>query len=120
MFNINGPEILLIAVLFLILFGPDRLPAVVVDIMNVVRQLRSAAEAATEDLTREFQAAARDVRDVGRSVSEAGEDARRLVEEAGAEARRGFEEIAEEGRRIAPLEGEATVEDAPRDAGSPP
>lgn len=104
MFNINGPEILFIAVLFLILFGPDRLPAVVVDLMNVVRQLRAAAESATEDLTREFQAAARDVRDVGRTVAEAGQDARRLVEETGAEARRGLEEAVGDERRIAPPE----------------
>jgi len=119
MFNINGLELLLIAVLFLLLFGPDRLPSVVVDIMNAVRQLRAAAETATDDLTREFQAAARDVREVQRTVEEAGTSARRLVEETGADARRLVEEVAEM-PQIAPPALQAVVEaDASADPAAP-
>lgn len=72
MFNINGWELVVLAILFIALFGPERIPRIVVDGLKLMRQLREAAETATADITRELEAAARDLDEVKRSVTDLG------------------------------------------------
>jgi Sec-independent protein translocase protein TatA len=61
MFNINGWEIILLAALFLVLFGPDRLPEVLGQVMRTLRELQHMADSATGELRREFEAVAQTV-----------------------------------------------------------
>jgi len=116
MFNINGWELVLLAILFLVLFGPDRLPSVVVDIARVIRQLRAAADAATADLTREFQAAARDIESAKRTIEQAGAD----VRQAGDDVLRTVDAAAESARiappRLVAADSEAPGPPEPADA----
>lgn len=49
------------AILFLLLFGPEKLPVVIVEGMKMFRQLRAAAEEATGEIRREFEAAASEI-----------------------------------------------------------
>lgn len=82
MFNINGWEIIVIAVIFIALFGPERIPRIVVDGLRLFRQLREMAETATADITRELEAAARDLEDVKQSVTSLGEDVKKDMDSA--------------------------------------
>ena len=52
--DINGPEFLLLLVLAVILFGPERLPDLARKAARVVRYLRSVAGSAQEQLSREL------------------------------------------------------------------
>lgn len=51
MFDIGLGEILVLLVLGLLIFGPDRLPKSVADLSRTVRQLRQMASAAKRDLS---------------------------------------------------------------------
>jgi sec-independent protein translocase protein TatB len=54
---LNGlgmPEVLLLLVLALFLFGPERLPGVARDVAKVLRQLRNMANDVTQDLRSEL------------------------------------------------------------------
>jgi len=52
--NLNGWEIIILALLGLFIFGPERLPKVIADAMRIVRGLRNMARNATADLSREL------------------------------------------------------------------
>ena len=52
--DINGPEFLLLLVLAVILFGPERLPDLARKAARVVRYLRTVAGSAQEQLSREL------------------------------------------------------------------
>jgi len=80
-FNINGWEFVVLVVLFLILFGPDRLPEVAVQIGKLVREVRKASDSATAEITRELEAAARESGTSTKEIREAGETARRLLQD---------------------------------------
>lgn len=52
--NLGWPEIMVLVLLGLFIFGPDRLPKLITDAANVIRQLRRMAANATGDLSREL------------------------------------------------------------------
>jgi sec-independent protein translocase protein TatB len=52
--NLNGWELIALAMLALFIFGPERLPKVVGDAMRMLRGLRTMARNATQDLSREL------------------------------------------------------------------
>ncbi len=52
--NLNGWEIVVLILLGLFIFGPERLPKVIGDAMRMIRNLRDMARNATNDLSREI------------------------------------------------------------------
>jgi sec-independent protein translocase protein TatB len=52
--NLNGWEIVCLALLGLFIFGPERLPKVISDGVRMLRGLRAMARNATNDLSREL------------------------------------------------------------------
>ena len=52
--NLNGWEIISLALLGLFIFGPERLPKVISDGVRMLRGLRNMARNATNDLSREL------------------------------------------------------------------
>ena len=64
MFDIGLPEFVVLALLALIVFGPDRLPTVAMQAAKLLKSLRAKASAATADLT-----AGLDLPDVGDMAS---------------------------------------------------
>lgn len=72
MFGVNSWEIVVLALLFVLLFGPDRLPEIASQAGRLLAELRQASESATAELTKELEAATREaklteaaLRDVG-------------------------------------------------------
>lgn len=53
-FGINGWEILVLLLLAMFIFGPDRLPKAIADGVKMIRNLRDLARNATSDLNREL------------------------------------------------------------------
>ena len=78
MFNINGWEMAVIVVAFLLLFGPEKLPEVAMQLGKFVRELREASASATAEITRELQRAASDNPDAASDIRSIGDQARRL------------------------------------------
>lgn len=78
MFNINGWEFVFVAILFLLLFGPEKLPVVIVEGMKMFRQLRSAAEQATDEIRREFEAAASEIEAAKAELTAAADEVQRF------------------------------------------
>jgi len=64
MFDIGLPEFVVLALLALIVFGPDRLPSMAMQAAKMLKALRAKASAATADLT-----AGLDLPDVGQMAS---------------------------------------------------
>ena len=52
--NLNGWEVIVLALLGLFIFGPERLPKGIGDAVRVIRNLRGMARNATNDLSREI------------------------------------------------------------------
>lgn len=52
--NLGWPEIAVLAVLGMLIFGPERLPKVAADAGRLVRELRRMARGMTDDLRTEF------------------------------------------------------------------
>jgi sec-independent protein translocase protein TatB len=52
--NLNGWEVIILALLALFIFGPERLPKVISEAVRVIRALREMARNATNDLSREI------------------------------------------------------------------
>jgi sec-independent protein translocase protein TatB len=52
--NLGWEEILLLAVIGLIVFGPDRLPKAIKDVSKLLRELRTMARSAATDLKAEL------------------------------------------------------------------
>jgi sec-independent protein translocase protein TatB len=81
-FNINSWEILVILMLFVLLFGPEKLPEVAIQIGRLVRELREATQAATEEITRELHSAAADQKEAAEDVRKIGDSARKILQDA--------------------------------------
>ena len=54
MFDLSILKIALLAVLAVVVFGPDKLPKVIGDVMSFVRAAQSFARSSTAELTREL------------------------------------------------------------------
>lgn len=80
-FNINGWELIIIGLLVVLLFGPDRLPEAAVQFGKLLREVRKAGASATAELSRELERAAEQAGTSGAEIRRAGEEARRLVRE---------------------------------------
>ncbi|MFE7640123.1 sec-independent translocase [Kitasatospora sp. NPDC058184] len=52
--DVSGLEVLTLVVMAIIIFGPDKLPKLIQDTMNVVRKIRSFADNAKEDIRSEL------------------------------------------------------------------
>lgn len=52
--SIGWPEILLLVLIGLFIFGPDKVPTMISDAVKMLRQLRRMANNATSDLSREL------------------------------------------------------------------
>ncbi|BCJ36853.1 sec-independent protein translocase protein TatB [Actinocatenispora thailandica] len=52
--SLGWPEILVLVLIGLFIFGPDKLPKLISDGVNMIRQLRRMATNATGDLSREL------------------------------------------------------------------
>src|SRR5882724_6113549 len=52
--NLGWQEIMLLAIVGLVIFGPDRLPKAVADLGKMLRELRTMARGAAEDLRTEL------------------------------------------------------------------
>ncbi|MGA8112792.1 MAG: Sec-independent protein translocase subunit TatB [Actinocatenispora sp.] len=52
--SIGWPEIMVLVLVGLFIFGPDKLPKLISDGVNMIRQLRRMATSATSDLSREL------------------------------------------------------------------
>ncbi|MGW4384347.1 sec-independent translocase [Kitasatospora sp. NPDC004531] len=52
--DIGGLEVLTIAVLAIVIFGPDKLPKLIQDTMGFIRKIRSFADNAKEDIRSEL------------------------------------------------------------------
>lgn len=100
-----GPlELLLIVVVALIVFGPQRLPELMVQVARFVREFRSYASTLTRDLNevvREFERERAIVdaewREVGEGLADAGSELREGVASVERESRRLEAEIAGDG-----------------------
>ena len=56
MFNISGGEFILVALIFLVLFGPKQIPTMARSVAKVIKQVRNA----TNDIKREIMDSAED------------------------------------------------------------
>ena len=81
-FNINSWEILVILMLFVLLFGPEKLPEVAIQVGRLLRELREATQAATEEITRELHSAAEDQKEAAEDVRKIGDSARKILQDA--------------------------------------
>ena len=52
--SIGWPEIMVIVLIGLFIFGPDKVPQLISDAVKMIRQLRRMATSATSDLSREL------------------------------------------------------------------
>ncbi|GAA3516923.1 Sec-independent protein translocase subunit TatB [Actinocatenispora rupis] len=52
--SLGWPEIMVIVLIGLFIFGPDKLPKLISDGVNMIRQLRKMATNATSDLSKEL------------------------------------------------------------------
>jgi len=80
MFNVNGWEMALIVVAFLLLFGPEKLPEVAMQLGKFVRELREASASATAEITRELQRAAAENPEAATDIRSIGDQARRFLQ----------------------------------------
>ena len=55
MFEIGFWEIVLVSLVALLVFGPERLPGLVREVMAVIRQVRGVATSARDQLNRELE-----------------------------------------------------------------
>ena len=61
MFDLSILKIAVLAVLAVLVFGPDKLPTMVADVMRFIRAVQSFARTSTEELTRELPPEFRDL-----------------------------------------------------------
>jgi sec-independent protein translocase protein TatB len=100
MFNVNGPELIALAVLFLLLFGPERLPEVVMQLARWIGRFRALTDQATAEIRREFEFAAHEA-----------EAAKREFEQLSLEAKQAVASVEKETKRaISAAEGGASSE----------
>jgi sec-independent protein translocase protein TatA len=73
-FNMGVTEWVVIGVIVLIVFGPRRLPEIADAFGKSITRFKSATRSATEDVKRELDDAAREVREAGKAVQDNDED----------------------------------------------
>lgn len=73
-FNMGVTEWVVIGVIVLIVFGPRRLPEIADAFGKSITRFKSATRSATEDVKRELDDAAREVKEAGKSVRDIDED----------------------------------------------
>lgn len=83
MFNVNFLEILVLGLLFLLLFGPEKLPEIALQLGRFVREIRELSSSATAEISRELQRAAEENRELTGDIRSIGNEARRLLQSAG-------------------------------------
>lgn len=83
MFNVNFLEILVLGLLFLLLFGPEKLPEIALQLGRFVREIRELSSSATAEISRELQRAAEENRELTGDIRSIGDGARRLLQGAG-------------------------------------
>ena len=89
MFNINAFEVVIIAIIFLLVFGPDKLPEMAVQMGRWYREIRTAIESASGEFSRELEAAAlASQREEAAEKSQQREAAQAATPEEGATAER--------------------------------
>lgn len=78
MLGVNTWEVALLALLFILLFGPERLPEIMGQVTRLLTDLRKMTDSATSELRRELAAASEElqrtesvIRDAGDSVTKA-------------------------------------------------
>ena len=102
MFNVNPFEAVVIAILFLVLFGPERIPEMAMKAGKLYRELRQAADSASSEFTREIETAAR---------MSAEEEARQKIEARQAREEPTIEEEARQEIEAREVGEEPTIED---------
>lgn len=88
MFNVNGPEIVVLAVLFLLLFGPERLPEVVMQVARWIGRFRALTDQATAEIRKEFEFAAQEAEAAKREFEQLSREAKEAVDAVEGEAQR--------------------------------
>lgn len=83
MFNVNPLEILVLGGLFLLLFGPEKLPEIALQLGRFVREIRELSATASAEISRELHRAAEDNRELTGDIRSIGDEARRLLQGAG-------------------------------------
>jgi sec-independent protein translocase protein TatB len=107
MFDIGFGELLLLAVVALVVLGPERLPGAARTVGTILRRLRSGWDSVREEVEREIEA-----EEMKRNLKEAQEHIRR----AGEQVRDGVEQVRDEVRDSA----EQVRKAADSVTGSPP
>src|ERR671924_419597 len=72
------PEFLVIAVVALMVLGPERLPEVMRKVGRAYRQMREMSSQLTSEFQRQFEEGMRDVEEVSTTISSAWQDATSL------------------------------------------
>lgn len=83
MFNVNPLEILVLGGLFLLLFGPEKLPEIALQLGRFVREIRELSATASAEISRELHRAAEENRELTGDIRTIGDEARRLLQGAG-------------------------------------
>lgn len=124
MFDFGFSELLLIAVVALVVLGPERLPKAARFVGLWVRRARAQwysvkseleRELAAEDLKRDMQDAQAAMRDLETSMRTSGEDARREFEAMREQTVDGLDPRAPRSRGDAAPDADAAVDEAPPD-----
>ena len=89
MFSVSPSEIVTIAVVVLLVFGPQRLPEITRKVGKVLREITSAANELKAGIEREFDEAAEPLKDVRRQLGS-------TVEEPKPQSRPSPEQVPEE------------------------
>lgn len=126
MFGISSGEVMILALIALIVLGPERLPKAARFAGVWIRRARAQwysvkseldRELAAEELKRSVQEAQRSIADVGTQLRDAGQQARSGLEAA----RRGTEDLVADARRMpGDVTGEAIESGTGADAALPP
>ncbi|UNK42337.1 Sec-independent protein translocase protein TatB [Luteimonas sp. S4-F44] len=127
MFGIGSGELLIIAVVALIVLGPERLPKAARFAGLWVRRARTQWHSVKAELERELEAEElkRSVQDAQRSIADVGtqlRDAQSKVRDEFDAVRRGADELADEARRVpdTPAVTEAPLSPPPADEAEMP
>ena len=120
MFNVGGMELLVIALVALIVLGPDKLPGAIRQVGNVVGELRRMSSGFQTDLRGALAEAERDAEVASRAANEAGPGSAALdpgAARAAAEIELGAAEAAleaaEDGSTVPASGTEGTAEQTP-------
>jgi sec-independent protein translocase protein TatB len=79
LFGVGPLEIGLVAIIAVIVLGPERIPEVAVQVARAVRQLRSYATSATSEMRKELDELTREYEDVRKELKEVRDSVRKDV-----------------------------------------